>query len=50
MPSTAASDAGIEAGEEVKSCRMKITEANAFVAEVHDRMPVLLGKTILSCG
>lgn len=29
-------------GETVKSCTMIITEPNAFVGEVHDRMPVLL--------
>jgi putative SOS response-associated peptidase YedK len=29
-------------GETVKSCTMIITEPNKFVAEVHDRMPVLL--------
>jgi putative SOS response-associated peptidase YedK len=31
-----------ETGEALKSCTMIITEPNAFVAEVHDRMPVLL--------
>jgi putative SOS response-associated peptidase YedK len=31
-----------ETGERIKSCTMIITEPNAFVAEVHDRMPVLL--------
>lgn len=31
-------------GETIKSCTMIITEPNAFVAEVHDRMPVLLGE------
>jgi putative SOS response-associated peptidase YedK len=31
-----------ETGERTKSCAMIITEPNAFVAEVHDRMPVLL--------
>ena len=31
-----------ETGERLKSCTMIITEPNAFVAEVHDRMPVLL--------
>ena len=31
-----------ETGESIKSCAMIITESNAFVAEVHDRMPVLL--------
>jgi putative SOS response-associated peptidase YedK len=29
-------------GERIKSCAMIITEPNDFVAEVHDRMPVLL--------
>jgi putative SOS response-associated peptidase YedK len=29
-------------GEQLKSCTMIITEPNDFVAEVHDRMPVLL--------
>ncbi len=29
-------------GETVRSCTMIITEPNKFVAEVHDRMPVLL--------
>jgi putative SOS response-associated peptidase YedK len=28
--------------ERLKSCAMIITEPNDFVAEVHDRMPVLL--------
>src|SRR5712671_4261866 len=31
-----------QAGETVKSCAMIITDANGFVAEVHDRMPVVL--------
>jgi putative SOS response-associated peptidase YedK len=31
-------------GETLKSCTMIITEPNSFVAEVHDRMPVLLGE------
>lgn len=31
-------------GETIKSCTMIITEPNAFVAEVHDRMPVLLAE------
>jgi SOS response associated peptidase (SRAP) len=34
----------IEIGERVKSCTMIITEANDFVREVHDRMPVILEK------
>jgi putative SOS response-associated peptidase YedK len=29
-------------GEQIKSCTMIITKPNDFVAEVHDRMPVLL--------
>jgi putative SOS response-associated peptidase YedK len=29
-------------GEVLKSCTMIITEPNGFVAEVHDRMPVVL--------
>jgi putative SOS response-associated peptidase YedK len=32
----------IETGERLKSCTMIITEANEFVSEVHDRMPVIL--------
>jgi putative SOS response-associated peptidase YedK len=31
--------------ETVRSCAMVITEANKFVAEVHDRMPVILETT-----
>ena len=31
-------------GETLKSCTMIITEPNSFVAEVHDRMPVLLNE------
>jgi hypothetical protein len=31
-----------QAGETVKSCAMIVTDANDFVAEVHDRMPVIL--------
>ena len=31
-----------ETGEPIKSCAMIICEPNEFVAEVHDRMPVLL--------
>jgi putative SOS response-associated peptidase YedK len=31
-----------ETGKPLKSCTMIITEPNKFVAEVHDRMPVLL--------
>jgi putative SOS response-associated peptidase YedK len=29
-------------GEVLKSCMMLITEPNDFIAEVHDRMPVVL--------
>lgn len=32
----------IETGERLKSCTMIITEANDFVAKIHDRMPALL--------
>ena len=31
-------------GETLKSCTMIIAEPNEFVAEVHDRMPVLLAE------
>ncbi len=31
-------------GLTLKSCTMVITEPNEFVAEVHDRMPVLLAE------
>ena len=31
-----------ETGKPLKSCTMVITEPNKFVAEVHDRMPVIL--------
>ena len=31
-----------ETGERIKSCTMIIRDPNYFVAEVHDRMPVLL--------
>jgi putative SOS response-associated peptidase YedK len=33
-----------ESGKPLKSCTMIITEPNKFVAEVHDRMPVLLAE------
>ncbi len=33
-----------ETGEPVKSCAMIVTGPNDFVAEVHDRMPVLLAE------
>jgi putative SOS response-associated peptidase YedK len=29
-------------GETIKSCAMIVTAANGFVAEVHDRMPIVL--------
>jgi putative SOS response-associated peptidase YedK len=32
----------MESGKEIRSCTMAITEPNAFVAKVHDRMPVIL--------
>jgi putative SOS response-associated peptidase YedK len=31
-----------ETGERIQSCAMIIGEPNEFVAEVHDRMPILL--------
>jgi len=31
-------------GEVLKSCAMIITDPNEFVAQVHDRMPVLLAQ------
>ena len=31
-----------QAGETIRSCAMIVTEANQFVAELHDRMPVIL--------
>jgi len=31
-----------QAGETIRSCAMIITEANQFVRELHDRMPVIL--------
>jgi putative SOS response-associated peptidase YedK len=34
----------IEADKSLKTCTMTITEPNRFVAEVHDRMPVLLAE------
>jgi putative SOS response-associated peptidase YedK len=34
-----------ETGKPLKSCTMIITEPNEFVAEVHDRMPVLLDQS-----
>ena len=33
-----------ETGELLKTCTMIITEPNDFVAQIHDRMPVLLAK------
>ena len=32
----------VDTGEPLRSCTMIITEANAFVGRIHDRMPVLL--------
>jgi putative SOS response-associated peptidase YedK len=34
----------VEADKSLKTCAMIITEPNKFVAEVHDRMPVLLNE------
>jgi putative SOS response-associated peptidase YedK len=34
----------LETGEPLKSCAMIICEPNEFVAEIHDRMPVLLAQ------
>ena len=34
-----------ETGQPLKSCTMIITQPNDFVAEVHDRMPVMLAET-----
>jgi putative SOS response-associated peptidase YedK len=31
-----------QAGETIRSCAMIVTEANRFVAKLHDRMPVIL--------
>ena len=31
-----------QAGETIRSCAMIITDANEFVGELHDRMPVIL--------
>jgi putative SOS response-associated peptidase YedK len=31
-----------QSGERIRSCAMVVTEPNKFVAEVHDRMPVIL--------
>jgi putative SOS response-associated peptidase YedK len=40
----------LETGKPLKYCTMIISEPNKFVAEVHDRMPVLLAERILSHG
>ena len=32
-------------GEKLKSCTMIVTEPSDFVADVHDRMPVILERT-----
>jgi putative SOS response-associated peptidase YedK len=37
-----------ETGERMRSCSMLITEPNKFVAEIHDRMPVILRSKELS--
>jgi hypothetical protein len=34
---------GVFRSDTVKSCAMVITDANEFVSEVHDRMPVMVG-------
>jgi putative SOS response-associated peptidase YedK len=39
-----------QSGERIRSCAMVITEPNEFVAEMHDRMPVILDKEYLSRG
>jgi putative SOS response-associated peptidase YedK len=31
-----------QAGEAINSCAMVVTQANEYVAEVHDRMPIVL--------
>jgi putative SOS response-associated peptidase YedK len=31
-----------ESGEAIRSCTMIVTEANPFMSEIHDRMPVFL--------
>ena len=31
-----------QSGERLRSCSIVITEANKFVADIHDRMPVIL--------
>lgn len=33
----------IDTGEPLLSCTMIVTEANAFIGKIHDRMPVFLG-------
>ena len=30
--------------KQIESCAMVITEPNKFVADIHDRMPVILGR------
>jgi putative SOS response-associated peptidase YedK len=39
-----------ETGKPLKSCTMIITEPNEFVAEVHDRMPVLVAEKTMTRG
>jgi putative SOS response-associated peptidase YedK len=36
-----------ETGETIRSCTMIVTEANPFMSEIHDRMPVFLGQETL---
>ena len=36
-----------ESGEAIRSCTMIVTEANPFMSEIHDRMPVFLGQETL---
>ena len=33
-----------ETGETIRSCTMIVSEANPFMSEIHDRMPVFLGQ------
>jgi putative SOS response-associated peptidase YedK len=36
-----------ETGETLRSCTMMVSEANPFMSEIHDRMPVFLGQETL---
>jgi putative SOS response-associated peptidase YedK len=36
-----------ETGETIRSCTMIVSEANPFMSEIHDRMPVFLGQETL---